>query len=80
MHGSSEVVKSDVLKLQPSVTPDPPSVHVTVVGLEERRSIEKVTGDLINKRDRYVSTEPLDMQVNFNLFNKQLKLANRKYG
>ena len=41
-----------MLKLQPMVTPDPPSIHVTVVGLEERRAIEKVTADLLNKRDR----------------------------
>jgi hypothetical protein len=54
VHGSSEVVKSDVLRLQPTICPDPPVITVTVVGLEERRAIEKVTANLINKRDRYL--------------------------
>ena len=50
------MVKSDTIRIQPTLTPDPPHINVTVVGLEERRAIEKITCDLINKRDRYVIT------------------------
>ncbi|ELT90741.1 hypothetical protein CAPTEDRAFT_219540 [Capitella teleta] len=55
VHGSSEVVKSDVLRLQPTISPDAPVITVTVVGLDERRAIEKVTANLINKRDWLLS-------------------------
>jgi len=54
IHGCSDVVKSDALHIQPSIMPDPPQITVTVIGLEERRQIEKVTCDLINSRDRYI--------------------------
>ncbi len=47
------MIRSDALKIRPTMTPDPPQISVTVIGLEERRQIEKVTCDLINKRDRY---------------------------
>jgi len=46
------VIKSEVIRIQPTLTPDPPHINVTVVGLEERRAIEKVACELINKRDR----------------------------
>jgi hypothetical protein len=52
LYGTGEVVRSDTIRMQPSVCPDPPQVSVTVVGLEERRQLEKLTCDLANKRDR----------------------------
>ena len=52
MHGTTDVVKSDVLKIAPAILPDPPHITVTVIGIEERRQIEKVTCDLINRRDK----------------------------
>ena len=52
MHGSTDVVKSDVVKITPAIVPDPPHITVKVIGIEERRQIEKVTCDLINKRDK----------------------------
>ena len=52
VHGTNDIVKSEVLKIKPTLTPDAPHIAVTVIGLEERRQVEKVTCDLINKRDR----------------------------
>ena len=54
LYGTGEVVRSDPIRMQPSVCPDPPQISVTVVGLEERRQLEKLTCDLANKRDRWV--------------------------
>ncbi|CAD5112727.1 DgyrCDS1945 [Dimorphilus gyrociliatus] len=55
VHGTQEVVRSDTLRIVPTISPDPPNVSVNVVGLEERRQVEKVTCDLINKRDRLLN-------------------------
>ena len=52
IHGSNDVIKSEALRIRPEINPDPPQITVTVIGLEERRQIEKITCDLINKRDR----------------------------
>lgn len=54
LYGTGEIVRSDPIRMQPSVCPDPPQISVTVVGLEERRQLEKLTCDLANKRDRSV--------------------------
>ena len=64
IHGSNEIVKSDFIQIKPSVTPDPPQITVTVIGLEDRRQIEKVTCDLINSRDRLEWCSSLLLQVN----------------
>ena len=53
LHNTTDVVKSDPIRIRPTLTPDPPQIQVQVIGLEERRQIEKVTCDLVNKRDRY---------------------------
>lgn len=53
LHGTSDMFRSDSIIVEPSIFPDPPVLTVTVVGLEERRQLEKVTSDLINKRYRY---------------------------
>ena len=55
LHTTNEVIKSDILKIRPTITPDPPQINVTVIGLEERRQIEKVTCDLVNQRDRLIN-------------------------
>jgi len=54
LYGTSEVVCSDYVRLQPSPAPDAPRIAATVVGFDERRQIEKITCDLVNKRDRWV--------------------------
>ncbi|KAK3579080.1 hypothetical protein CHS0354_029940 [Potamilus streckersoni] len=54
LYGTSEVTCSDPISLQPAPAPDPPRVTATVVGLEERRQLEKITCDLVNKRDRLI--------------------------
>lgn len=54
LYGTSEIICTEAIKLQPSVSPDPPRIMVTVVGLDERRQIEKVTCDLVNIRDRLI--------------------------
>ncbi|CAH1782616.1 unnamed protein product [Owenia fusiformis] len=58
VHGSNHVVRSESVRVQPTVTPDPPHITVTVVGLEERRQIQKVTANLLNKRDKLLSMIP----------------------
>jgi len=52
LYGTSEVVCSDYIRLQPAPAPDAPKIAATVVGFDERRQIEKITCDLVNKRDR----------------------------
>ena len=47
------MVCSDPIKLQPAPAPDAPRIAATVVGFDERRMLEKITCDLVNKRDRY---------------------------
>lgn len=47
-------MQSEALRMQPAVSPDPPQISVTVVGLEERRQLEKLACDLANKRDRSI--------------------------
>ena len=47
------MVCSDYIRLQPAPAPDAPKIAATVVGFDERRQIEKITCDLVNKRDRY---------------------------
>ncbi|KAK7102883.1 hypothetical protein V1264_021041 [Littorina saxatilis] len=54
LYGTGEIVRSDPIRMMPSVSPDPPQISVTVVGLEERRQLEKLTCDLANKRDRLI--------------------------
>ncbi|XP_063446523.1 uncharacterized protein LOC134726026 isoform X8 [Mytilus trossulus] len=54
LYGTSEIVCTEAIRLQPALSPDPPRIMVTVVGLEERRTIEKVTCDLVNIRDRLI--------------------------
>ena len=49
------MIRSETMRMQPALCPDPPQVTVTLVGLEERRQIEKFTCDLVNKRDRLVN-------------------------
>ena len=69
MHGCSDVVKSDVIKICPAILPDPPHITVTVIGIEERRQIEKVTCDLINKRDRCVISSGETARIDSSLDN-----------
>ena len=52
LYGTEIVVRSEPLHVKPSVCPNAPDVTVLVVGLEERRRVEKVICDLANKRDR----------------------------
>ena len=59
VHGSSELVKSDWLEVQSTVYAEPPEISVTVLGLDERRQLERNICDLVNKRDRYVDFEKL---------------------
>ncbi|XP_033744669.1 uncharacterized protein LOC117330483 isoform X1 [Pecten maximus] len=54
LYGTNDVIRSDILRVQPAPAPDPPRVTVTVVGLDERRQLEKITCDLVNKRDRLI--------------------------
>ncbi|XP_041347758.1 uncharacterized protein LOC121367568 [Gigantopelta aegis] len=54
LYGTSDVVRSDMIRMQPALSPDPPHITATIVGLEERRQIEKFTCDLVNKRDRLI--------------------------
>ncbi|XP_067685414.1 uncharacterized protein [Haliotis asinina] len=54
LYGTSDVVRSDMIRMQPALSPDPPVISSTIAGLEERRQIEKVTCDLVNKRDRLI--------------------------
>ena len=49
--GTMDAVRSDYIRFKPQILPDAPHITITVVGLEERRQIEKVTCDLLNKRD-----------------------------
>ncbi|XP_014669533.1 PREDICTED: uncharacterized protein LOC106810623 [Priapulus caudatus] len=53
VHGSPETVTSRPIRVD-SATPNSPIISVTVVGLEERRKMEKVVSRLINKRDRLI--------------------------
>jgi len=50
-----EVVKSDWLEIQSVVCADAPVVSIDVIGLDERRQLERNICELINKRDRFVS-------------------------
>lgn len=52
LYGTSEIMCTEPIRLQPALSPDPPRIMVTVVGLDERRQIEKVTCNLVNIRDR----------------------------
>jgi len=52
VYGSMELVKSDWLELQTVASADPPTIAVAVIGLDERRQLERNVCDLINKRDR----------------------------
>ncbi|ESO91438.1 hypothetical protein LOTGIDRAFT_153880 [Lottia gigantea] len=54
LYGTGDVVRSDTIRMQPSLSPDAPQIAVTMVGLEERRQLEKLTCDLVNKRDRLI--------------------------
>ncbi|KAL5013163.1 hypothetical protein ScPMuIL_007433 [Solemya velum] len=54
LYGTSDVVMSDPIVVQPAPAPDPPHISVTVVGHEERRQLQKLTCDLVNKRDRLI--------------------------
>jgi len=55
VHGSMEVVKSDWLEIQATVCADAPEISVAVIGLDERRQLERNICDLINKRDRLLA-------------------------
>ena len=55
VHGTNDVIKSDVIRVNPHIVPDAPNISVSVIGLEDRLNIEKVTCDLINRRDMLVS-------------------------
>ncbi|XP_064633270.1 uncharacterized protein LOC135491376 [Lineus longissimus] len=55
VHGNNDVVRSEAIDIRPSISPDPPVITVTVVGLDERRQMEKITADLINKRDKLIA-------------------------
>lgn len=52
LYNTGDVVCSEPLHVAPAPAPDPPLVTVTVVGLDERRALERLTCDLVNKRDR----------------------------
>ncbi|CAL1538548.1 unnamed protein product [Lymnaea stagnalis] len=54
LYGTDTVIKSEIMSMQPALSPDPPQITVTLVGLEERRRIEKFICDLVNKRDRLI--------------------------
>ncbi|CAG5124811.1 unnamed protein product [Candidula unifasciata] len=54
VYGSDSVIRSEVMSMQPALSPDPPQITVTLVGLEDRRQVEKFTCDLVNKRDRLI--------------------------
>ncbi|XP_046358181.2 uncharacterized protein LOC124136325 [Haliotis rufescens] len=54
LYGTSDVVRSEMIRMQPALSPDPPVISSTIAGLEERRQIEKITCDLVNKRDRLI--------------------------
>ncbi|XP_059161356.1 uncharacterized protein LOC131944640 isoform X2 [Physella acuta] len=54
LYGTDTVIRSESLSMQPAVSPDPPRITLTVVGLDDRRQIEKFTCDLVNKRDRLI--------------------------
>lgn len=63
LYGTSDVVMSDPIVVQPAPAPDPPHISVTVVGHEERRQLQKLTCDLVNKRDRFVFSPPLPSKL-----------------
>ena len=48
-------MKSDWLELQSALCADPPAVSIAVIGLDERRQLERNVCDLINKRDRLIA-------------------------
>lgn len=52
LYNTGDVLCSEPLHVAPAPAPDPPLVTVTVVGLDERRALERLTSDLVNKRDR----------------------------
>ncbi|XP_023933288.1 uncharacterized protein LOC106180596 isoform X1 [Lingula anatina] len=52
VYNSNTVFRADPIRVQPRIAPDPPQITVTVAGLEERRQIERVTCELLNKRDK----------------------------
>uniref|UniRef100_A0A1I8IJ04 TPP1 domain-containing protein n=2 Tax=Macrostomum lignano TaxID=282301 RepID=A0A1I8IJ04_9PLAT len=54
LHGTQMAVLSAALTVQPTLTPDPPTVTVSVVGLEQRRQLEATVCRLVNRRDRHV--------------------------
>nr|XP_034305803.1 uncharacterized protein LOC105321045 isoform X1 [Crassostrea gigas] len=54
LYNTGDVVCSEPLHVAPAPAPDPPLVTVTVVGLDERRALERLTCDLVNKRDRLI--------------------------
>ena len=59
-----ELVKSDWLELQSTVCADPPTISIVVVGLDERRQLERNVCDLINKRDRLLKSITLVSKIN----------------
>uniref|UniRef100_A0A1I8ITX6 Fibronectin type-III domain-containing protein n=1 Tax=Macrostomum lignano TaxID=282301 RepID=A0A1I8ITX6_9PLAT len=54
LHGTQMAVLSAALTVQPTLTPDPPTVTVSVVGLEQRRQLEAAVCRLVNRRDRHI--------------------------
>ncbi|KAK3102288.1 hypothetical protein FSP39_010226 [Pinctada imbricata] len=54
LYGTGDVIQSEPIHVTPAPAPAPPKVTVTVVGLEERRALDKLTCDLVNKRDRLI--------------------------
>jgi len=59
VYGSMELVKSDWLELQTAASADAPTITVSVIGLDERRQLERNICDLINKRDRSLANSEL---------------------
>ena len=55
VHGSMELVKSEWLEIQSTLRADPPVISIDVIGLDERRQLERNICDLINKRDRLLA-------------------------
>ena len=64
-------VHSQPIRTKAAVPPDPPVIDVQVVGLEQRRELEKRVCDLVHRRDRLGTKQPHGLHLHSKQTNKQ---------
>ena len=67
-------VHSQPIRTKAAVPPDPPVIDVQVVGLEQRRELEKRVCDLVHRRDRLGTKQPHGLHLHSKQTNKQINI------